>query len=89
MTRDVQLLPEDLAPGDGRARDVDWSRLRLERIRSAVAARTDLPAAITLSGGVAAGRVGTDVVEAVFQRADQALYQAKRNGRDRVEVSAD
>lgn len=35
MTRDVQLLPEDLAPGDGRARDVDWSRLRLERIRSA------------------------------------------------------
>ncbi len=61
----------------------------IERIRAAVAARTDLPAPITLSAGVAAGRVGADVVEAVFQRADQALYQAKRSGRDRVEVSSD
>lgn len=35
MTRDLRIAPEDLAPGDGRARDVDWSQLRLERIRSA------------------------------------------------------
>ena len=59
----------------------------VERIRAAVAARADLPAPLTLSAGVASGVVGHDVVEAVFQRADQALYRAKRSGRDRVEVS--
>lgn len=61
----------------------------VERIRAAVAGRADLPAPITLSAGVAVGMVGRDAVEAVFQRADQALYQAKDNGRDRVEVAAD
>jgi hypothetical protein len=30
----LRPLPEDLAPGDARARDVDWTTLRLERIRS-------------------------------------------------------
>lgn len=35
MDDPLRILPEDLAPGDGRARDVDWSSLRLERIGSA------------------------------------------------------
>ena len=61
----------------------------VERIRSAVSARADLPAPVTLSVGVAAGVVGNDVVETVFQRADQALYRAKHNGRNRVEISTD
>ena len=61
----------------------------VERIRAAVSARVDLPAPVTLSAGVAVGLVGRDVVETVFQRADQALYRAKHNGRNRVEVSSD
>lgn len=31
----LRILPEDLAPGDARARDVDWSTLRLERVGAA------------------------------------------------------
>jgi len=30
----VQLIPADLAPGDGRGLEVDWAGLRVERIRS-------------------------------------------------------
>ncbi len=29
-----RIIPEDLAPGDARALEVDWSRLRVERVRS-------------------------------------------------------
>lgn len=61
----------------------------VDRVRQAVAARTDLPTSVTLSAGLAAGVVGRDAPEAVFQRADQALYQAKRRGRDRIEVAED
>ena len=61
----------------------------VERIRSAIAGRADVPAPVTLSVGVAAGVVGKDAVEGVFQRADQALYRAKHLGRNRVEVSSD
>lgn len=61
----------------------------VERIRAAVAARTDLPVPVTLSAGVASGLAGRDAPEALFQRADQALYQAKRRGRNRVEVAED
>lgn len=61
----------------------------VERIREAVAARSDLPARITMSGGLAAGSAGRDDFERVFERADQALYQAKHRGRNRVELAAD
>ena len=67
----------------------DGAMAVVERIRQAVAARTDLAVPVTLSAGLAAGVVGRDRVEDVFQRADQALYQAKARGRDRVEAAQD
>jgi diguanylate cyclase (GGDEF)-like protein len=53
------------------------------RIREKVAAAS-LPFALTVSAGVAAGDPQRDRPEQVFERADQALYQAKATGRDRV-----
>lgn len=53
------------------------------RIREQVAAAV-LPFPLTVSAGVAAGHAGHDVPERVFDRADQALYRAKANGRNRV-----
>lgn len=41
---------------------------------------------ITLSAGVAAFADSTDTAETVFERADQALYRAKANGRNRIET---
>lgn len=41
---------------------------------------------VTISLGVAVLHEG-DTEESVFERADKAMYEAKRNGRDRVEVS--
>lgn len=54
-----------------------------ERIRARVA-NAGLPFALTVSIGIAAGEPGIDVPEAVFERADQALYRAKAGGRDRI-----
>ena len=59
----------------------------VERIRTTIATRADLPAPVTLSAGLAAGLAGRDSPDTLFQRADQALYLAKRRGRDRVEVA--
>ncbi|WP_462380281.1 GGDEF domain-containing protein [Pseudomonas sp. Marseille-QA0892] len=42
------------------------------------------PVSITFSSGIT-WLEGEDTVEAAFERADQALYQAKRSGRNRVE----
>jgi diguanylate cyclase (GGDEF)-like protein len=61
----------------------------VERIRQDIARRTDLPMPVTVSAGLAMGLAGQDVPEVIFQRADQALYQAKRRGRDQVAVSED
>jgi diguanylate cyclase (GGDEF)-like protein len=54
-----------------------------ERIREAVAA-CDLPFPLTVSIGLAAGDPKRDTPEAVFERADQALYRAKAAGRNCV-----
>jgi diguanylate cyclase len=43
---------------------------------------------VTLSGGVAEFRPGEDINE-TLERADQALYKAKRAGRDRILPSAE
>lgn len=42
------------------------------------------PVSITFSSGITRLE-GEDTIEAAFERADQALYQAKRSGRNRVE----
>jgi diguanylate cyclase (GGDEF)-like protein len=61
----------------------------IERIRRSVAERSDLPEPVTLSAGLATGIAGRDDPEAVFRAADQALYRAKRAGRNRVEAAED
>jgi diguanylate cyclase (GGDEF)-like protein len=76
------LLPET---GAGEARMV------AERMREAVArlpATAKVPAC-TISVGVACVRHGDASVAAVLARADAALYEAKRLGRDRVALAAE
>jgi diguanylate cyclase (GGDEF)-like protein len=63
-----------------------------ERVRSALAERTlrredGTPLAVTCSFGVAEFRPGDDERE-LFAAADRALYRAKRDGKNRVEVEA-
>jgi diguanylate cyclase (GGDEF)-like protein len=45
------------------------------------------PLRLTISVGVAEATVRTDGIETLMREADQALYDAKRAGRDRVAVS--
>jgi diguanylate cyclase len=76
-----------LLPG---AEEADALRIA-EQMRAAVAGcglhAHQQPVRITVSGGLAVFR-GDEDPEAVFERADAALYQAKRNGKNRVEVAA-
>jgi len=62
----------------------------LDKIRAAVAKSPfrfkDSPVSITISFGLAAF-VGEDSVEAVFERADKALYKAKNDGRNRCIIA--
>ncbi len=66
----------------------EQARLVAERMRKRVAERAaepDLPAC-TVSVGLAAAQQGDTSLDAALARADAALYDAKRRGRDRVEV---
>ncbi len=64
-----------------------------ERLRMAVAA-TDIPVEdgtvvhLTVSTGVATANDGDITVDSLLNRADKALYEAKRSGRDKVCVAA-
>jgi diguanylate cyclase (GGDEF)-like protein len=80
------LLPATLAPA---ARQV------AERVRQAVAdlriahATSAVAPYVTVSIGVAQMEIGrTADFDALFDAADQALYRAKENGRNRIESSA-
>jgi diguanylate cyclase (GGDEF)-like protein len=59
-----------------------------ERLRLAVRDRQPLGVAMTVSIGVAASRPGGFDTDDLFNRADEALYTAKANGRDMVFVAA-
>src|SRR5262249_33697610 len=63
-----------------------------ERVRAAFQAAAAWVAGgtidATVSVGIASGAPGTDVATPLA-RADAALYRAKNNGRNRVEVAAD
>jgi diguanylate cyclase len=75
----VVLMPSTPLDGGGKLLDV---------LRTAIEACPfhfkGQPVTITLSGGLAAFHPG-DAGEQVFERADQALYRAKRDGRNRIE----
>lgn len=65
---------------------VDGALRCAERVREAVAREpVDRQIAITVSAGVAEYRPGESVAE-LLMRADQAMYVAKRSGRNRVRV---
>lgn len=68
-------------------------RNRLETFREAVASSCNIcghnDIRLTISIGLATGVPGPEASPAEFLRqADQALYQAKQNGRNRLEVRA-
>ncbi|HAS89647.1 MAG TPA: GGDEF domain-containing protein [Desulfovibrio sp.] len=77
-----------VAPGS----DIDSSHILAERLRHGVAARTfntdEQPLACTISIGVAHYatdiKYGVDAYEDMLARADEALYEAKNAGRNRV-----
>lgn len=67
--------------------DVDGAATVAQRLRAAVGERPVLDLDVTMSLGVAASEPGQPFdFEAVFARADAALYRAKQSGRDRVSV---
>lgn len=62
-----------------------------ERLREVISGKPFLtsagPLVVTASVGVARAQGAHEAPEAVFRRADEALYAAKRQGRDRVELA--
>jgi two-component system, cell cycle response regulator len=76
--------------------DTDLSRACqvAERLRHSTAveqfqvSRSGPSITVTASVGVAALEMADDTAEAIFKRADQALYSAKRDGRNRVAADA-
>lgn len=76
----VLLMPHTGLDPAGRLTD------RIREIIAEMPIETDLEAVkITVSAGVAAYRIG-EKVESLMARADEALYEAKAGGRNRVEV---
>jgi diguanylate cyclase (GGDEF)-like protein len=71
---------------------IDEALLAAERVREAFEASgvavDDEPLATTVSIGVAGGPANTEL-EVLMASADTALYQAKRGGRNRIEVAAE
>jgi two-component system cell cycle response regulator len=63
----------------------DRLRLAVETLVFAINASASLP--LTISVGVACSSAATDTPDALLQAADIALYEAKRNGRNRVELA--
>ena len=72
-----------LLPGAGLARGEQLAQRMREAVRATPMAQVGR---VTVSFGVTGVRAG-DTLGQVLQRADEALYRAKANGRDRVEVA--
>ncbi len=71
----------------------DLSSRIAERLRRAIASKSfdcglDQPVPVTISVGVATLSDTSDTLEKLLKRADQALYTAKREGRNRVVIAA-
>ena len=78
------LLPE--TPIEGAAIVAEKIRHAISQVRIRRVDRTEYVGNVTLSIGVA-GAAETDVLEALVERADAALYTAKRAGRNRVSIA--
>ncbi|KFN46871.1 GGDEF domain-containing protein [Arenimonas metalli] len=68
--------------------DPEAARAIAERLRAAVAAADFQGVPVTISIGLAAWRRGEGSITAALDRADRALYEAKRGGRNRVVADA-
>jgi diguanylate cyclase (GGDEF)-like protein len=68
--------------------DVEGARLVAERIRGSVQASREFRGPLTISAGVAAAQGAGCEAEALVLCADQALYRAKRDGRNCVRVAS-
>ena len=68
--------------------DLDHAQRKGERIRQAVAGISFVQGPVTVSVGVAQVEPAKEGLEAAIARADAALYEAKRSGRNRVAVAA-
>ena len=65
---------------------LDAACTRLDAMRQAVAMRNPAGIPLTISIGVTARQTGENY-RSLFSRADKAVYQAKANGRNRIEVN--
>jgi diguanylate cyclase (GGDEF)-like protein/PAS domain S-box-containing protein len=76
------------APGE----EMDVARRVADRIEHALRLPINTqagPAAVTASIGIAGGVIDADAPQELLQRADAAMYQAKRLGKDRREIYDD
>ena len=80
----VVVMPET----DAAYASVIAERLRRDVEREVFATRSGEALKVTVSIGVAEFRGAADSVDALIKRADQALYAAKRRGRNRVVADA-